>query len=86
MQDSTGHGQLGAWIKRGDIAGKIHAGDHGELETEDHILNDFPLMDAHTTDLKSTLAEISFQLRVTGHISYLDKNEEVSMNINDCED
>ena len=36
MQDSTGHGQLGAWFKRGDIAGKIHAGDHGELETESH--------------------------------------------------
>ena len=40
---------------------------------QDHILNDFPLMDAHMTDLKSILAEISFLLRETGHISYLEK-------------
>ena len=36
MQDSTGHGQLESWFKRGDIAEKIHAGDHGELETGSH--------------------------------------------------
>ena len=36
MQDSTGHDQLGALFKRGDIAKKIHAGDHGELETGSH--------------------------------------------------
>lgn len=58
MQDSTGHGQLGAWLKRGDIA-KIHASDHGERETEQHILSDFPLMDTLMTDLKSILSEIS---------------------------
>ena len=53
---------------------------------QDHILNDFPLMDAHITDLKRTLAEISFLQRKTEHISYLDENEEeVSMRINGCE-
>ena len=36
MQDSTGHSQLGAWFERDDIAEKIHAGDHGELETGSH--------------------------------------------------
>ena len=36
MQDSTGRSQLGAWFERGDIAEKIHAGDHGELETGSH--------------------------------------------------
>ena len=36
MQDSTGPNQLGAWCERGDMAGKIHAGDHGELETGSH--------------------------------------------------
>ena len=53
---------------------------------QDHILNDFPLMDIHMTDLKRTLAEISFLQRKTEHISYLDENEEeVSMRINGCE-
>ena len=64
---STGHDQLGAWGERGDIAGKIHAGDHGELKTEDHIVNDFPLIDARMTDLKSILPEISFLLREIGY-------------------
>ena len=42
---------------------------------QDHILNDFPLMDAHMTDLKSILPEIPFLLRDTGYISYLDKTK-----------
>lgn len=36
MQNSTGHSQLETWFERGDIAEKIHAGDHGELETRSH--------------------------------------------------
>ena len=52
---------------------------------QDHIVNDFPLINAHITDLKSILPEISCLLRETGHISYLDKSEEgVYMKINGC--
>ena len=75
MQDSTGYDQLGAWFERSDIAEKIHAGEDSEHETENHILNDFPLMYAHMTDLKSILREIPFLLRETGHISYLDRKK-----------
>ena len=52
---------------------------------QDHILNDFPLMYAHITDIKSTLAEISFQLRVTGHILFREKKKVVSMKVSGCE-
>ena len=37
----------------------IHADDHGELETEQHIVSDVPLMDAHMTDLDSVIPDIS---------------------------
>ena len=52
---------------------------------QDHILNDFPLMDASMTSLKSTLAELSFLLRDTGYIYYLEKKEVVYMKISSCE-
>ena len=42
---------------------------------QDHILNDFPLMDSHMTDLKSILAEISFLLSEIGHISCFEKRK-----------
>ena len=70
MQNGTGHGQLGAWFIRDDIAEKIHACEYGEHETEDHILNDLPLMDALMTHLESILSEISFLLKEIGYISF----------------
>ena len=51
---------------------------------QDHILNDFPLMDAHMTSLECILAEISFLIGETGHIRYLGKKEVVSMKISGC--
>ena len=84
MQNGTGHGQLGAWFIRDDIAEKIHACEYGEHETEDHILNDFSRMDAHMNDLKSILPDISFLLKEIGYISFLNKKEGESMKISGC--
>ena len=80
MQDSTVHDQLEAWFERGDIV-EIHAGDHRELETVQHILCGFPSMNALMTDLKSILSKISFLLKKIGFIKHLEKEKVVSIKI-----
>lgn len=77
IQDGAGHGRLGGWFKKGNLAETTHAGEHGELEPVRHILSDFPLTNAHMNDHKSILLEVSRLLRKTELIYYLDEKDEV---------